>query len=70
MLTEAGGVDPSTPLARVIDHVDYVANRIGIDHLGFGSDFDGATVPTELGDASGLQCAPKRYATEATTKRT
>ncbi len=54
MLTEEGGVDPSTPLGRVIDHVDYVAARIGIDHVGFGSDFDGATVPTELGDASGL----------------
>jgi len=55
MLTEAGGVDPKVPLARVIDHVDYVAGRIGVDHVGFGSDFDGATVPTELGDASGLQ---------------
>ena len=55
MLTEVGGVDPDVPLARVIDHVDYVATRIGIDHVGFGSDFDGATVPTELGDASGLQ---------------
>jgi membrane dipeptidase len=55
MLTEVGGVDPDVPLARVIDHVDYVAARIGIDHVGFGSDFDGATVPTELGDASGLQ---------------
>src|SRR5439155_1382625 len=55
MLTEAGGVDPDVPLARVIDHVDYVAGRIGVDHIGFGSDFDGATVPAELGDASGLQ---------------
>jgi len=55
MLTEAGGVDPDVPLTRVVDHVDYVAARIGIDHVGFGSDFDGATVPTELGDASGLQ---------------
>jgi membrane dipeptidase len=55
MLTEAGGVDPDVPLARVVDHVDYVAARIGIDHVGFGSDFDGATVPTELGDSSGLQ---------------
>jgi membrane dipeptidase len=55
MLTEAGGVDPDVPLARVIDHVDYVADRIGIDHVSFGSDFDGATVPTELGDAAGLQ---------------
>ena len=55
MLTEIGGVDPDVPLARVLDHVDYVVARIGIDHVGFGSDFDGATVPTELGDASGLQ---------------
>jgi len=55
MLTEAGGVDPEVPLGRVIDHVDYVVDRIGVDHVGFGSDFDGATVPTELGDASGLQ---------------
>ena len=55
MLTEVGGLDPDVPLARVVDHVDYVVGRIGIDHVGFGSDFDGATVPTELGDASGLQ---------------
>jgi membrane dipeptidase len=54
MLTEVGGVDPNVPLGRVVDHVDYVADRIGIDHVGFGSDFDGATVPAELGDASGL----------------
>jgi membrane dipeptidase len=31
-----------------------VAERIGIEHVGFGSDFDGATVIEELGDASGL----------------
>ena len=55
MLTEAGGIDPDVPLARVADHVDYVVSRIGVDHVGFGSDFDGATMPTELGDASGLQ---------------
>jgi membrane dipeptidase len=55
MLTEAGGIDPNVHLGRVVDHVDYVVARIGIDHVGFGSDFDGATVPIELGDASGLQ---------------
>jgi membrane dipeptidase len=55
MLTEHGGIDLATPLARVIDHVDYVVGRIGIDHVGFGSDFDGAKIPNELGDASGLQ---------------
>ena len=55
MLTEVGGVDPKVPLGRVLDHVDYVVDRIGIDHVGFGSDFDGATIPEELGDAAGLQ---------------
>jgi membrane dipeptidase len=55
MLGEAGGIDPDVPLGRVVDHVDHVVARIGIDHVGFGSDFDGATMPTELGDASGLQ---------------
>jgi membrane dipeptidase len=54
MLTEVGGVDPKVPLGRVLDHVDYVVDRIGVDHVGFGSDFDGATIPAELGDASGL----------------
>jgi len=55
MLTEEGGVDLATPLGRVIDHIDHVIGRIGVDHVGFGSDFDGAKVPNELGDASGLQ---------------
>jgi membrane dipeptidase len=54
MLTEEGGIDLATPLTRVIDHVDHVVARIGIDHVGFGSDFDGAKVPDELGDAAGL----------------
>ena len=54
MLTEEGGIDLTTPLARVVDHVDYVVDRIGIDCVGFGSDFDGAKVPTELDDAAGL----------------
>ena len=27
---------------------------LGEDHVGFGSDFDGATVPAEIGSAAGL----------------
>jgi membrane dipeptidase len=54
MLTQAGGIDLTTPLARVVDHVDHIVERIGIDHVGFGSDFDGAKVPSELADAAGL----------------
>lgn len=31
-----------TPISVVIDHVDYIVKLIGIDHVGFGADFDGA----------------------------
>lgn len=54
MLTEKGGIELATPLARVIDHVDHVVGRIGVDHVAFGSDFDGAKIPNELADAAGL----------------
>ncbi|WP_101295543.1 dipeptidase [Halegenticoccus soli] len=49
-----GSSDPELPLSGLVDHVDYVVDRIGIDHAAFGSDFDGATVPSALGDATGL----------------
>lgn len=49
-----GARDPNTPLTEIVRHVDYVVNRIGIDHVAFGSDFDGAVMSQELGDASGL----------------
>jgi membrane dipeptidase len=37
-----------------VRHVDYIAERIGIDHVAFGSDFDGALVPEALGGIAGL----------------
>ena len=43
----------TTPLGLVADHVRYVADRIGIEHVAFGSDFDGALIPTALGDVAG-----------------
>jgi membrane dipeptidase len=55
-----GQHDPETPLADIIRHVDYVATRIGVEHVAFGSDFDGATMPRELGDVTGV---PKLVAT-------
>lgn len=53
-LREDGREDEDTPLETVVRHVDYLVERVGIDRVGFGSDFDGAKVPKELGDASGL----------------
>ncbi len=46
--------DPDTPVEVLVAMVDYLVERAGIDHVGFGSDFDGATMPSAIGDASGL----------------
>ncbi|MGN6558284.1 MAG: dipeptidase [Solirubrobacterales bacterium] len=46
--------DPETPLALIAEHARHVADRIGVEHVALGSDFDGATVPAELGDGAGL----------------
>jgi membrane dipeptidase len=43
-----------TGLDEIVRHVDYLAGRMGIDHVAFGSDFDGAVVPAALGGVSGL----------------
>jgi membrane dipeptidase len=41
-------------IADIVRHVDYVASRIGIDHVAFGSDFEGTEIPSDLGGVSGL----------------
>jgi membrane dipeptidase len=53
-LREDGGESEDTPLETVVRHVDYLVERVGIDGVGIGSDLDGAKVPQELGDVSGL----------------
>jgi membrane dipeptidase len=43
------------PLARLLDHVDHVVRVAGIDHVGLGSDFDGAPfMPVGLEDVAGF----------------
>ncbi|MFL5926286.1 MAG: dipeptidase [Gaiellaceae bacterium] len=53
-LREDGHNEPTTPITEIVRHVDYLAERMGIDHVAFGSDFDGALIPAELGGAAGL----------------
>ncbi len=53
-LRKDGRREPNTPLLEIVRHIDYVARRIGIDHVAFGSDFDGAIMPLELGDVAGM----------------
>ncbi|MEK6569954.1 MAG: dipeptidase [Bacteroidota bacterium] len=43
------------PLSLLIDHFDYVATLIGVDHVGIGSDFDGISVaPLDMDDVTFL----------------
>jgi membrane dipeptidase len=46
--------DAETPLSVIAEHATYVAERIGVRHVGLGSDFDGTTIPLDLGDVAGL----------------
>ena len=50
-----GGRDKNTPLDLVVQHIEHLIAHLGEDGVGFGSDFDGALVPEELGTAAGLQ---------------
>ena len=45
--------DPDTPVSLIAEHARYVADRIGVDHVALGSDYDGATIPAPLGDVAG-----------------
>lgn len=48
-----GGMDPQEGgLSHQIKQINYLVEKLGIDRVGFGSDFDGATMPAELKDAA------------------
>jgi membrane dipeptidase len=49
-----GSGEVATPLTEIVRHARYVVDRIGIDHVALGSDYDGARIPEDLGDVSGL----------------
>lgn len=38
----------------MLRHLDHLIEKLGEDHIGLGSDFDGATVPDPIRDAAGL----------------
>ena len=44
----------NTSLTAIADHLDYIADRIGIERVALGSDFDGARMPGDLINAGGL----------------
>ncbi len=44
----------NTPLSTMVDHIDYLVDKLGINRVGFGSDFDGARIPKDITDVTGL----------------
>lgn len=53
---EAQNPLPPLPISKLIDHIDHIVKVAGIDHVGLGPDFDGATdFPEGARDVSMLQ---------------
>src|SRR6267142_5513324 len=50
----AEGKLPHVSWERIIDHIDHAVKLVGADHVGLGSDFDGASMPEGMEDASKL----------------
>jgi len=45
---------PRVDWTKIIEHIDHAVKVAGIDHIGLGSDFDGAMMPFGMEDASHL----------------
>jgi membrane dipeptidase len=53
-LNEDGQRNPDCSLDTMVKHIDYLVAKLGIDRVGFGSDYDGAQVPNAIKDVTGL----------------
>ena len=49
-----GQQNVDTDLELMLRHLDYLMEKLGEDHVGLGSDFDGADIPQNIKDLSGL----------------
>jgi len=50
----AEGKLPHVNWERIIDHIEHVVKLVGADHVGLGSDFDGANMPEGMDDCTRL----------------
>ena len=53
-LRSDGQRNVDTSIDVILDHLEYLIDHLGEKHVGFGSDFDGALIGTELDDVMGL----------------
>ena len=48
------GTLPKVEWTEIVDHIDHAAKLAGAEHVGLGSDFDGADMPYGMEDVTGL----------------
>jgi membrane dipeptidase len=49
-----GRQEADTPLEAFREHIEYLAERIGMQRIGLGSDFDGVQLSRHIGSVRGL----------------
>lgn len=58
------------PLSVLIDHLDYIVNMIGVDHVGIGSDYDGVnSLPQQLDDVTAMPLITKELLKRGYSKK-
>ncbi|MDR6953031.1 membrane dipeptidase [Ancylobacter sp. 3268] len=67
MLRPDGKEDADTPLSAMVAHIRHLVERVGIDGVALGSDYDGATIPAAIGDASRQQILVEALAADGFT---
>lgn len=55
-----GQRNTQTSLDVIVDHLEYLIDHLGEDHVGFGSDFDGCLLPDDLADVSQISMLIER----------
>ncbi|ENX45516.1 hypothetical protein F886_02297 [Acinetobacter sp. NIPH 542] len=53
-LRSDGQRNADTLIDVILEHLEYLMDHLGEEHVGFGSDFDGALIGAELEDVTGL----------------
>jgi membrane dipeptidase len=56
-IAAVSALQPPLPVAqwqRIVDHIDHAVKIAGADHVGLGSDFDGASMPEGMEDVTRL----------------
>ena len=58
------------PLSLLLDHLVYIVNLIGVNHVGLGSDYDGVnSLPQQLDDVTAMPLITKELLKRGYSKK-